>query len=473
MLRDVLYKFCVVWVCVLMCLVTPAFAVQISDPYTSEVKNTQIRDNIGSLSFKDKFNPLNNDSYPINEAKLITGFKDVNNLKQVKNIIVKSIISNELINSSVNSDNTTNIYGVYNVTKSKARYNVTGCLDELKIVYKSTCDSINNITVELRELKSNISSLNNEIKELDEKLANHIVTIDEDSHYLTELKEKRVELLESREKLIYNENKLEKLNNILENKKSQLNACKSSLNNLENTEDKKTVIEDYNNHLKTINQINSEIKGTNKQSIETNTEITPIETTENSAIITTGTSPDNPEPITNNNSTTDNEIITTNDEPPIIHLSPPNDYSTTLYTTWGTAAGLTTLGWAMSAGATIWRIYKTISIEKTLISYTTHQLTKIGDIAIPEHLTNELIENNIAKFASLNEQKPAVRALVNKGVLNYEVDAYTKMVTCLKNTDSGSKYLAQKLGQVGLEVEDTPTTVNKLIYLGIKRSDYR
>ena len=120
MLRDFLYRLCVVWVCVLMCLVTPAFAVQISDFNALEVENTQIGNDVGGLSLKNKFNLLNKNSYPHNKTKLIT------DLKQVKNIIFKSIINEKLVNSSVNteivnlsinSDNTTNIYGVYNVTR--------------------------------------------------------------------------------------------------------------------------------------------------------------------------------------------------------------------------------------------------------------------------------------------------------------------------------------------------------------------
>ena len=356
---------------------------------------------------------------------------------------------------------------------SEIKYNTKGCLDELNIAYTSTCDSINKITVEISELKSNITSINNEIKELDWKLDNHLVTVDEDPLYLTELKEKRAELRESQLELINNENKLEKLNNILENKKSQLNACKSSLNNLENTEDKKTVIEDYNTHLKTINQINNQINVTNIQSIETNIKLTPIETTENNGIITTETSPNNPEPTTNNNSTIDNEIITTtNDEPPIIHFSPPNDYSTIICSIWGTAGGLTTAGLEMVAGANIWRIYRTSSIERIMISCTTQQLSKIGNLAIPEQITKKLIVNNLVKFHRFNDMSHLDRVVLYRSVLTNEMDAYTRAVTYLRSTPSGNKYLVEKLSEVGLELEDTPTVVNKLLYLGFKKREY-
>ena len=475
-LRNILYKLSFVWVCVLMCLVTPAFAVQISDPYTSEVENTQIGDDVDGLSVKNKFNHLNKNSYPNNKTKLITRFKEVNNLKQVKNIIFKSGINNELINSSVNtelvnpsvnSNNTTNIYRVYNVTRSKTRYNASGCLDELNTLYTSTYDSINKITVEIRELKSNITSINNEINEIDEKLANHIVTVDEDPLYLTELKEKRAELQESQEKLLNNKNKLEKLNNLLENKKNQLNTCKNSLNNLENTEDKKTVIEDYNNYLKTINQINNQIKETNKQSMETNTKITPIETTENNEIITTETKPNNPEPTTNNNSTIDKEIITTtNDEPPTILIAPANDYSTTLYSTWGTAAGLTITSLGIILGPKLWQIHQKALLEQTLFTHITDAIA--NGIPIGERATNGLVLSN--KFITSTMQEVGhVTLPINSNVLSEEIRSYEALITNLRKTAKGNALFLSEMETLGMDSTGSSVQIaRRLVYVGSK-----
>jgi hypothetical protein len=493
MLRDSLYKLCIVWVCLLMCLVTPAFAVQVSDSCTSEGENRLMGNDVGGLSLKNKFNLLNNDSF-LNKTKLITGLKGVKNMV-VKSIIngklVNSTVNTEIVNQNVNSDNTTKNYGEYNATRyenrSEIKYNTSGCLDELNTAYKSTCDSINHITSEISGLKSNITSINNEIRGINEELDNPTSTIDKDSLYITGLNEKRIELQESREELIKDENKLEKLNNLLKTKENQINNCKLSLNNLEKTEDKKTVVEDYNNHLKTINQINSGIKETNTKltPIETNTK--SIETTENNNIITTGTTEyneiitteyndiittetteNNSTPTTNNNITADYEITTTiNDEAPLIHIAPV-DYSTELYSTWGVTGGLTTIGLGMIASANAWRIYRTAVVDRTLISYTTHILGRIVDRAIPEQLTTELIEGNVATFSRFIDSSELVRAGVANQVVASEISAYTDMVSKLRSTNSGTKFLAEKLGLIGLEVEDTPMLVNKLLFLGSK-----
>ena len=498
MLRNVWYKLCVVVVCLLLCTVTPAFAIRASDSYNPEVRNTQIGNDIGGLNLKNKFNLLNKNSY-LNKIKLNIG------LKEAKNVVLENI----------NSDNTKNIYGKYNLTRSEnrseIRYSTTGCLDELNTAYTSTCDSINYITVELSELKSNITSINNEIKEIEKELDNHISTIDSDSPNLTGLNEKRIELLESRKELINNENKLEKLNNLLKTKKIQINNCKQSLDNLEKTEDKKTVIDDYNTHLKTINQINNGIKETNNKlthiettelheittennvilTIEDNeiltaenseivktenseivkTENSEIVKTENSEIVKTGnnellTTVNKPNPTTNNNSTTNNKTNTTNDEPPIEIAS--KDYSTKLYSIWGTSGGLTTIGLSLIASANAWRIYRTAVVDKTLISYTTHLLGKIGDRTIPELLTRDLIEGNIANWPLIRSHPPDIRAGLTQLMIDDEVTSYTKMLSKLKSTESGNNFLIGKLSGLGLEIEDTPTLVNKIVYLGSK-----